>query len=117
MANLVDFLTCQAQSQQSIPSNLDHCATVAKVDAATIRACASGSEGRQLMSDSIAATKAAGVRVSCTANVNYQLFCVHNGGWEQCGRCGSDKAQCLLDAVCSVASPRPAVCGADALMA
>lgn len=107
---LVDFLTCQDQSQQLIPYNVDQCASSANVDAQAVKDCAAGEEGQALMRDSVAATTAAGVRVCCTVHVNNRPFCVHNGDWEQCGACGDDKAQCLIDTVCSLASTKPAVC-------
>lgn len=53
--------------------------------------------------------------VSCTVNVNDATFCVHNGGWQECGACesyGENKATCLRDFLCKKipAGNRPAAC-------
>jgi hypothetical protein len=96
---LFALLACLNRDLQAIPGNFDACAAEAKVPAAAVRACANGSQGRRLLSDSFRASAAAGARGSPTmyfGGVQYQ---------------GNRSAQSFLRAACGhLSAPLPPAC-------
>lgn len=61
-----DVVLCQNKNAREIPNNFDACATEAKIDAAKVKACFDGDEGKQLLSASFKVSKDKGARGSPT---------------------------------------------------
>jgi glutaredoxin len=62
----MDVIVCMNRDMRGIPGNFEACATETGVDAAPIKACAEGEEGKALLSASFAASKAKGAAGSPT---------------------------------------------------
>jgi len=62
----MDVIVCMNRDMRAIPGNFDACATEVGIDPAPIKACASGDEGKALLSASFAASKAKGASGSPT---------------------------------------------------
>ena len=60
------LIVCQNKNARDIPNNFDACAAEAKVDAAKIKACADGDEGKALLKASFQVSKDKGARGSPT---------------------------------------------------
>jgi hypothetical protein len=78
------FILCQDKTQKHIPANGASCARFVGMQYSTIDACVKGDEGRNLFIDSINFTKSKGIQHSCTVNINDQLYCIHDGNWQNC---------------------------------
>lgn len=64
------FLSCLNKEWRSIPSNWESCAKEAGIDAAALRKCKEGEEGRSLLSASFKRSEEAGAKGSPTIKVN-----------------------------------------------
>ncbi len=62
----MDLILCMNKNMREIPGNFDACAAETKLDAARIKACAEGEEGKKLLSESFAVSKQKGARGSPT---------------------------------------------------
>jgi predicted DsbA family dithiol-disulfide isomerase len=92
----MDYITCRDKSIQS--TAWESCATDNGMDAAKIKACAEGSEGTKLLSDSIKASDDAGASGSPTIFVNGQSY--------KGGRAEAD----FTRALCAAMTDKPAAC-------
>jgi len=79
-----NFVQCQDASQDNIPYNGESCAQQVGLNYKLLSDCSNGSLGVDLFTKSIETTNQAGVDVSCTIYIQNQLFCVHNGDWQNC---------------------------------
>lgn len=66
----MDMITCMNQNAGAIPSNWEKCASDNKLDAAKIKACYEGPEGKDLHSKSILKSNTAGAQASPTMFLN-----------------------------------------------
>ncbi len=70
----LDLLFCMNKNYREIPNNFDACATEAKVDAAKIKSCADGDEGKKLLAASYALSKEKQASGSPTIMVNGERY-------------------------------------------
>ncbi|CAE7280157.1 unnamed protein product [Symbiodinium natans] len=103
--NATDLRFAKCQDSGTIPGNGKACAVAAGFTAAELEdleACWSGALGQALLRESAKRASALSVTTSCTLQVGNKDFCIHDGGWRNCGSCGSDKAACLKAKVCEL---------------
>lgn len=93
----MNLIACQNKNAREIPNNFDACAAEAKVDAAKIKACFEGEEGKKLLSESYKASKAKGARGSPTIFIGGTKY---EGGRQEndflraiCGNFKTDKPE------------------------
>eukprot|EP00128_Syssomonas_multiformis_P005794 Colp12_sorted_trinity150504_noHs@10499 len=103
-----DFAVCESKSYSSIPSNGEDCANALSMDFKSIDECVNNGEGASLLEESIKITQAAGVRSSCTVNVDNTLFCIHDGVWRSCSRGSSPES--LIQVVCEAYKGSSNIC-------
>lgn len=70
----MNVIACMNKNARDIPNNFDACATETKVDAAKIKACAAGDEGKKLLSDSYKVSKEKQARGSPTIFLNGEKY-------------------------------------------
>lgn len=95
------FLQCQSRQMGSIPNNAEHClqeASDGKVKWSDVDACVKSPKADELFRQSLARTRAASARKSCTMNLNGKFWCMHDGTWYGCTD-GNDEAS-LINAIC-----------------
>jgi len=98
-----NFIQCQDQTQNQIPGNGPRCAQKNGMDNNVITSCMKGSEGNQLMKDSISYTNSKGVHSSCTININDATYCVILPGESQePGECKSKDPKVIIKYICSL---------------
>jgi predicted DsbA family dithiol-disulfide isomerase len=69
-----NFITCQNLAPQNIPDNWEQCAEQVGLNKEKIRTCYEGDEGKQLLSESIKKTEAAGATASPTIYLNGEPY-------------------------------------------
>jgi hypothetical protein len=90
-----EFVQCQNYEgikKIGTPELALQCARAIGLDWETSRAgrCAGldgsgkGAEGVQLLQESVVATKAVGVKKSCSVIINNEIVCVHDDTWKEC---------------------------------
>jgi len=79
-----NFLLCQDNTQDDIPDNGVTCAKQYFMNPLVINNFTNGQDGKDLMTKSITFTQSKNIDVSCTIYIMNQLYCVHNGDWENC---------------------------------
>jgi len=90
-----EFVQCQnsqGRFQVGLPDVALQCAKTAGIDWQTsgVGSCAGrdgsgmGTEGIELLRESVSLGKALGIEKSCTVLINHRKVCVHDGGWEDC---------------------------------
>ena len=92
------LMLCQNKNMREIPNNFDACATEAKLDAAKIKACVDGDEGKALLRESFKVSKDKGARGSPTLFLAGEKF--------QGGRQTND----FLRAICGKYKEKPEAC-------
>jgi 2-hydroxychromene-2-carboxylate isomerase len=104
---LLDFVVCQNKNARDLVSSIDSCAKDAGIDAAEIKSCSEGDEGKDLLSTSFEKSAKAGAQGSPTMYFNDKLY---NGGRDETA---FKRAVCagLKDHPLCAAIP---VCSADA---
>ncbi len=73
-ARYMDLILCMNKNMRQIPNNFDACAAEAKMDAARIKECAEGEEGKKLLSESFKVSKEKGARGSPTIFIAGQKY-------------------------------------------
>lgn len=94
----MDLIVCMNKDMRQIPNNFDACATETQIDAAKIKACADGQEGKDLLSASYKRSKEAKASGSPTMFVNGEKY--------QGGRQEMD----FMRAICGKFTTKPEVC-------
>lgn len=97
----MDMIVCMDENYGSIPSNWESCATKAGIDTTVLKSCYEGSEGKSLLSKSIAESQAVGASGSPTMYIANQPY---NGGRKSsdflrsiCSEFKTDKPQACLN--------------------
>ena len=94
----VDMMVCMNADSGNIPTNWQSCAEKYSMDVQKIKSCYEGSEGKQLLSDSIKKSDAVNAQGSPTIYVNGQTY--------SSGRTSND----FLRALCAEYNTKPDVC-------
>ncbi|HOI10532.1 MAG TPA: hypothetical protein PK313_08675, partial [Myxococcota bacterium] len=94
----MDLIVCMNKDMRQIPNNFDACATETQVDAAKIKACADGQEGKDLLSASYKRSKEAKASGSPTMFLAGEKY--------QGGRQEMD----FMRAICGKFTTKPEVC-------
>jgi 2-hydroxychromene-2-carboxylate isomerase len=126
---LIEFVVCQNKDVQNMKGTIDSCANKVSIDAAKIKSCSDGEEGKQLLRDSIKKSEAVSAQGSPTMFLNDKPYtsgrdelsfkraiCGGLAGHPLCTdipTCGSD-ADCRAEAgkvgVCENANKKDAKC-------
>ncbi|MBP7125180.1 hypothetical protein KBD49_02320 [Myxococcota bacterium] len=93
-----DLILCMNKDMRAIPGNFDACAAEVKIDAAKVKACAEGDQGKKLLSDSFKRSQEKGARGSPTMFVAGQPY--------QGGRTEMD----FMRAICAKYQTKPQAC-------
>jgi len=104
-----DYVLCQIEDQSTIPDSLKPCAAKIGLNAETLEQCAYGDEGKKLLLNSITTTESYGITRSCTMYLENELFCIHDGGWQNCQ---ANTVESIVDHICTIyhGSLPPTVC-------
>jgi len=95
-----DFIQCEDQNQWNIPKDAQECAKTLNINWEQVYTCASGTQGKKLLTDSINYSKSHNATQSCTIRINNQPYCLYNNGnWVNCK--GTD-VQTIVNYVCTI---------------
>ncbi len=105
---LFDYVYCLTQRQSVIPYNVDSCAQQVSLNATALKTCAYGSQGKQLLTASIAKTQQWQTRYSPTMYLQNEFYCVYGLPSECKAREYSD----FVTSICNAykGSSKPSAC-------
>lgn len=107
---LYNYILCDVKDFKNIPDNAEQCASDTGFDYNVLHNCYNSERGVQALRQSVARTRAAHAKKSCTMTLDSSPFAIHDGVWNTADKQAPNLIQAVCDALNDRGADKPAVC-------